>query len=380
MKKIYLLPVVFCAVFFSAGCCISSATEQVNTGKKIKTAFYVDKGSRGGGVVHLARLLTYSPQVEMTMVNGQDLRDGKLKNFDVIVMPGGSSRLQMESMAPAGVEALRDFVKNGGAYIGICAGCHITLDRPNRARILPCKYDGDAVGAAGEVPVDLSKEGAAILDIPAGRYTVTYSLGPILREAQWQHGDCQTLAVYKGSIGPIDRPGKSFYNTPAMVYGNFGKGKVIATSFHPEYRIETYNIFSGCFHAVTGVKLTPQIPVKNFRPLRVLYHFAAAQKKDHPAMIREILALEKRPELGLQLGIKEELLAHSDLLILPDTHTSTWADFVTKKNDLRIKNFMDHGGKVLAVGDGWNKIPNHPNLTRIKKGDCAVKAALEIAK
>ena len=85
--------------------------------KKIKTAFYVDKGSRGGGVLNLARLLSYSPELDVTLVHGKDLREGKLKNFDLLVMPGGSSKLQMESMGEKGVEELRSFVRNGGAEL-----------------------------------------------------------------------------------------------------------------------------------------------------------------------------------------------------------------------------------------------------------------------
>ena len=126
MKKLFLFAA---AALLFAGCAsIKSAApapkaaapaSKAYTGKKIKTGFYIDKGSQGGGVMHLARLLSYSPQIELTLLKGEDLRKGKLNGLDMIVMPGGSSETQMKTMAPEGVKALQDFVRNGGKYVGI---------------------------------------------------------------------------------------------------------------------------------------------------------------------------------------------------------------------------------------------------------------------
>ena len=377
MRKLILFLAAVIAVI-TAGC----AAPQLCTpyeGKKVKTAYFVDNGCHGGGVIHIARLLSYSPQVDITLIDGKDLREKKLDDFDLIVMPGGSSASQMRSMKPEGVEILRDFVRNGGSYLGICAGCHITLNRPERAAIMPYRYDREAVGWRADVFIDIADKGTKILDIPAGRYYVRYSRGPILKEDKWEHGSCETLATYQSSVGPVNRVGRSFYGTPAMIYGNFGKGKAIATSFHPEYNMNTWIIFQGCFYAVTGVKLTPALPVNNYRPLRVSYYFEGAQKKDRKAMLREYLALEKEPELGVQLGLSMEICSNVDAVILADANENHWKEFTKVQNDAIITDFMNRGGKVIAVGASWDKIPDHKNLIRLKQGDSAVDAALAIA-
>ena len=57
--------------------------------RKIRVGLYLDAGCRGGGVLHWARLLKTSPDVDFRMVDGRDVRAGRLAELDVLVMPGG---------------------------------------------------------------------------------------------------------------------------------------------------------------------------------------------------------------------------------------------------------------------------------------------------
>ena len=382
MKNFILLLCLLVGAVCLCGCagipCEKTSAAEYQ-GKKIKTAFYVDRGSNGGGVLHLARLLSYSPQLDVTLVHGEDLRNGKLKDFELLVMPGGSSKTQMVSMGEKGVEALRDFVRNGGSYVGVCAGFHITLNRKERARLLPYTYVPAAVGYRANVFMDLSDDGAKVLDVKAGRYLVTYSRGPIAKPEQWDQGKCRTLALYKSSVGPVNRVGKSFFNTPALIYGNFGKGKVIATSFHPEYRMETYELLYGCVYAVTGKKMTPVFPEKKFPPYRVLYYSGIATARGNRFAIKDILELEKSPEIAVNFSLSLASLDSSDIVVLPEgdknalqgLEKSGWLAILTK--------FMDKGGKVLAVGSAWDKMPAHANLTRVPAKSSLVDGVLRAA-
>jgi glutamine amidotransferase-like uncharacterized protein len=376
-----LIPVLMlCAGCATAPQC-SPAAEKCAvqyTGKKIKTGFYIDKGSRGGGVLNLAKLLYYSPQIELTLLKGEDLRNGKLEGLDMIVMPGGSSQLQMESMGKEGVKALQDFVRKGGAYVGICAGFHITLNRPERAQLMPYTYIREAVGYRADVQIDLSPEGAKLLDIKPGKRMVRYSRGPVAREAKWDKGNCKTYAKYTSSVGPLGRAGVSFFDTPALIYGNYGKGKVIASSFHPEYLTATYEIFVGMVYAATGVKITPVFPTASYRPLRVLYYIGGALK-GHAQSIKEVTALEKCPELAVKTGFDQDLLNETDLLIMPNGPES-WGKGLIKNGWVkRLVDFMDRGGKIVAAGKAWNTIPDHKNMIRIAADACLVKAAVKVA-
>ena len=384
MKKIFaFIPVLL----ICAGCAVCTPAPQKAapqkytgkyTGKKLKTAFYIDKGARGGGVTNLGRLLSFSPQIEMTMVNGEDLRKGKLKNFDLFVMPGGSSQLEMESMGAEGVKVLQEFIRKGGAYVGICAGFHIMLNRPERAQLVPYTYIREAVGARGDVQIDLSKEGAKILGVKPGKRMVRYSRGPIAKEAKWAKGSCKTYALYTSSISPLGKAGKSFFNTPALIAGTYGKGKVIASSFHPEYKVETYELFVGMVYYATGVRITPRIPVPAYRPLRTIY-YAGAAAKGHIQSIPEYVALERCTALQLSSSFGKGQLDYTDLLILPNSPANWRAGFLKGNWIAVFKAFMERGGKIIAAGDTWNFLPAHKNLTRLPADGCLVKAAAAAA-
>ena len=392
MKK--LLPLLLFALLLGAGCATGTAAKKCAApaqkcaaakkcakqykGKKIRTAFYIDKGARGGGVANLARLLSYSPQIEMTMVMGEDLRKGVLKNFDMVVMPGGSSELEMKSMGPEGVKALQDFIRKGGAYVGICAGFHIALNRPERAQLVPYTYIREAVGHRADVQIDLSKDGAKLLGIKPGKRFVRYSRGPIAKEAAWNKGTCKTYALYTSSVSPLGRAGKSFFNTPALIAGTYGKGKLIASSFHPEYRDDSYEIFVGMVYYATGVKITPQIPVPATRPLRVLY-YAGAAAGSHGQAIPEYIALERCTELQVTTDFGKGKLNYTDLLILPNAPANWREGFIKGNWNPIFKAFMDRGGKILYAGDTWDFLPAHKNLTKLPAKGCLVKAAKKIA-
>ncbi|MBR7104548.1 MAG: hypothetical protein IKC65_06370 [Lentisphaeria bacterium] len=379
MKKSASLFLCSIALLLLCGCACTAPRNAAAPAveKKIKTGFYIDLGSRGNGVLELARLLSYTPQLELRLLTGEDLRKGALKEIELLVMPGGSSKLQMRSMAPEGVKALREFVQNGGSYVGICAGFHITLNRKERAALLPYTYIPEAVGAKGHVFIDLSPEGADILNVKSGRYRVVYSRGPVAREGAWDKGSCQTLARYKSSVGPVNRPGKSFFNTPALICGTFGKGKVIATSFHPEYDAGTRALLHGCIYAVTGRKTAPVFPRKNFHPFRVAYYNTAPMTGNNQGAIKDLLALDSSPAISVQMGLSEQLLENVDILYLPDSPAHIWKDLAKGYLAGIMTCFMDNGGRVIAVGPGWDQMPSHRNLHRVPAGTSPVKAVLE---
>ena len=49
-----------------------------STTSKVKVGLFLDKGCFGNGTLLWARLLANSPQLELTLLDGQDVRYGKL--------------------------------------------------------------------------------------------------------------------------------------------------------------------------------------------------------------------------------------------------------------------------------------------------------------
>lgn len=378
-KKFVFLPVVslLSALFYGCVCGTIPDRAEVAVDKKLKVGFYVDDGSRSNGAFYWAQLLFYSPQLDVTLLDGKDIREGKLDSLDLLVIPGGSSALQVAAMQESGKKKVQEFVRNGGAYVGICAGFHCTLDRKERLQIMPYKYRHGASGSAAILAMELSDEGGKILGIDPGKYLVRYSLGPISTPAQWSHGKAQTLGVYKNSIGPQGRKGVNFFGAPAVIYGNFGKGKVVATSFHPESNVTTHPLALGCIYAVTGVKPTPVFPKRNYRPVRVAFWTPTTIGK---APMLRMLELDRHPDIDIILSSKTELnagiLRHVDVLVVPDAVDKKNIAFA-KNNASLLKEFMDNGGKVLVSGAEAKAFAAHENLVEVPAGKSFVTEALK---
>lgn len=59
----------------------------------------------------------------------EDIRQGQLKNFDLLIVPGGpdAGESYYEGMGDKGYEEIRNFVQRGGMYLGSCAGSYFPL-------------------------------------------------------------------------------------------------------------------------------------------------------------------------------------------------------------------------------------------------------------
>lgn len=346
--------------------------------KPVKVGFYVDDGSRNCGVLYWARLLAYSPQLELTLLEADDIHSGRLNGLDLLVIPGGSSARQCAKLKKSGMEIIRKFVADGGSFYGICAGFHCTLNRPERLRLLPFEYIPGAEGNTAVLAVDISERGGKLLGIDHGRYHVRYSHGPIARPGREPGvGWGEVLGAYKGTVSPDGRPVGNFFDTPAIIHGRFGKGKVIAAGFHPESNESTWQIGLGCIYAVTRVKPVPVFPKKRYRPVRVAYWAPAIVGK---RCIREWLELDRQPDLDANPVSHEELnrgiLSHSDVLILSDGREEIYKNLMDNRfmKD-RITDFLNRGGRVLASGSGGKFLPQHKNVMILPVGKSFVDEA-----
>lgn len=55
-------------------------------------------------------------------VNSSDIKTGKLGGYGLLIVPGGWASNKLKALGPEGSEAVRDFVRRGGGYLGICGG------------------------------------------------------------------------------------------------------------------------------------------------------------------------------------------------------------------------------------------------------------------
>ena len=380
MKKSCVFLLAMAVIMLSASCRTTACVKEkeVSESKKLRVGFYVDDGSRGGGVLKLARLIKYSPQFELILLDGKDLRDGKLSGVDLLLMPGGSSQKQYEAMQEEGAKAVRDFVSAGGSYFGVCAGFHCAMNRPERIKLLPYGRSGSA-GNQGPAAIEISEEGAKLLGVKPGWILGYYSMGPIsFKEKDWANSSAKTLAVYKNVITQVHMPTNKMFNAPAIIYGNHGKGKVVATSFHPEVFKGTHNIVFGCIKLVTGVKGKPVFPVKNRRPVRVGFYAANLRGKEYAPIW---LALDSHADIGAVTITTRDIdtgeLDDVDAFVIPPGNGDVIKSAL-KARSYGLKNFMDRGGVIISRSKEISDVIKHKNVIIVPEGKCFVPYVLQV--
>ena len=362
MKKLFIL--LFSALLFYS---LAAGAAP----KKLKIGLFIDFGAKGNGVLHLASLIAHSPQTELVTLMAEDIRAGKLKEVNVFVMPGGNSWRQVGAIGAEHVEKIHSFLKNGGGYVGTCAGMYNVIQgKPGvRMNLLPYDRYLQGGGPTAFIDVEISKEGAAIMGVKPGVYTVRYSGGPLVFQLKSgaKGGEGKTLGVFKTASARNVKNEKIFFNSPAVIYGTYGKGKIIATSFHPEYWDSNHHLMLGCFYAVTGVRMTPVFPQKNPRPWRV--GFVSTGLQGHEP-IRAMLDLERHPDIDVEYVMAAEvdqgIMRHLDFLVMPHGNPLFYKKSMkTPFAQQQLLKFMERGGVVLASGNAAEVVPGHKNLKKL---------------
>lgn len=218
--------------------CVALMTRlAVGDQRPLRVALFEDAGAGQKGINTVKEQFTRSGNVEVVLVKGEDIAGGVLSGFDVVVFTGGSGSKQGNALGEKGRENVRQFVRDGGGYLGICAGAYLActgfswgvgvLD----AKTVSPKWRR----GTGVVEVEVTPAGAQATGLPAGTNRIRYANGPILTP----HGrdpipPYETLAFFRTELAKNDTPVGAMVSAPAIVRGVFGKGRVIVSSPHPE--------------------------------------------------------------------------------------------------------------------------------------------------
>lgn len=215
---------------------LTSIEAQPPATNKIRVALFKDQGARPRD--HLIAALETAPDIALTLLDGEELRQGELKNFDLLLVPGGSALREAMSMKPEGRNEVRRFVSNGGLYMGICAGCYMMGEsKPAYLGLMPLETMDKAHWQRGKgyLPVEITPIGDEIFGTNQREMQILYHNGPVIDTSHMPPGTYFVpLAYYRGElVGRGGRPGVMI-NSVAMYLGRFGKGLVIGISPHPE--------------------------------------------------------------------------------------------------------------------------------------------------
>jgi predicted deacylase/phosphoribosylformylglycinamidine (FGAM) synthase-like amidotransferase family enzyme len=217
--------------------------------KALRIAVYDAGGVGGRGPRELDHIFQGMDDVLTRRVGAEDIREGTLRQFDLVIFPGGSGSKQATALELAGRESVRGFVEKGGGYMGICAGSYLaaanykwslaisnhktyceTLELPNIGRKSMWFR-----GLSATVKMELTDEGRAILGDMKGVMDVRYHNGPVMSPmGKTGLKAFRSLATFRSEVYKYKPQKGTMVNTPAIIAGNFGKGRVLCISPHPE--------------------------------------------------------------------------------------------------------------------------------------------------
>ncbi len=226
------LPLLLVAIGF-----VAARPAAAQPSDPIAVALFVDAGVSGKGPDLFEETAKASPDLKVTRVTAADVRTGKLRSFRVLVMPGGSGGGQANALDPTGREAVKAFVKGGGCYVGICAGCYLaSTGYPWSLDLLPARVIDRAnwLRGTGMLKLEFTADGKDWLKTTEPVAACKYANGPILEPIAGAREKLIPLAYYREELVPSgSRPGVML-NTPAAVAARYGRGWAIGISPHPE--------------------------------------------------------------------------------------------------------------------------------------------------
>ena len=290
---------------------------------KIKVALYLDNGCRGGGVIHLAQLLKSSPDVACDFINAADVQAEKLVGYDVLVMPGGGGYDRYTQLREEGFEKIRKYIREGGRYYGICAGIALALNDPKRLRLIPYTREKTPPRGGFSAAVKLNARAEELLGVPAGTRYFRYHDGPLPAKGEpVPDSEYEVLATFDSHVMQRGKSVNPMYGMPAIIYGRYGKGKVLVSVIHPEYFPSTHDVLGAGFKPLVGRPITFTYPKKSTRPLRVAFYAGEIDRTgDTRAVVEDALALAERPYVDVTFvsgeQIAEGALDHADVLLVP---------------------------------------------------------------
>ncbi len=161
-------------------------------------------------------------------------------------MPGGSASKQAKALGVKGRETIKDFVKQGGNYLGICAGSYLaTSDYNWSLGLLNAKVVDRKHWARGHGPVQITftDQGRKILAPKDSQTQIVYWQGPLLAPGDKKDLPAfDTLARYETEIAQNGAPKGVMKGTVAIAAGTFGKGRVVCFGPHPEKKDSTQDL------------------------------------------------------------------------------------------------------------------------------------------
>jgi len=198
----------------------------------VHVVLYNGRGVSQAGFEPALAAFEADPRFDAQVLSASELREQPLPIPGVVVFMGGSGTRQGQALGEQGRERVREFVRRGGGYVGVCGGAYLALQGEDRFFKLRLVAARNATG-------DAYLRGIAGLPIRFDEYSTVplhYANGPVFAPVpDVTLPPFTPLATFASDLflerygtKPGDMPG-----TPAIIAAVYGSGRVLLFSPNP---------------------------------------------------------------------------------------------------------------------------------------------------
>jgi glutamine amidotransferase-like uncharacterized protein len=176
---------------------------------------------------------------DLYVLKVKDFTLENLSQYSCIILPGGSGSMICNTLGPDARQSIIDYVKQGGSLLGVCAGAYaVSSGYDWSLGIINFELIDKKNAHRGEsnISFKMTELGRKILNLKDDVMPdVYYHNGPVWKIYEdKKEFTSNILATFEDDIYSINgNPGEA-PGTPAIIYEDFGAGKVIAISPHFE--------------------------------------------------------------------------------------------------------------------------------------------------
>ena len=255
----------------------------------VRAAVYADWGVSCAEFWNVSKLLACSPNYDVTFVDRADIANNVVnaRDFDLLLLSGGPIGVQERVVGASGRAAVTNFVRQGGALYGICAGTFSLLqtqDAKNpRFAVVPFRdMRGQPYRGWSDMTMRFTSDAERLLGIPnETRRSILYWGGPVMVPSEVPaDSDIRVLATYEGNVVNTFAGGKihPMSGCASIVGGRFGKGRVLASAIHPECSEATRDLVCTFLKYLTRREAKPVYPVHEPGAVKVAFSVDTATK------------------------------------------------------------------------------------------------------
>ncbi len=217
-------------------------------GRATCVALY-DGAGTGQSRDEVAAIVDAAPDMVLHHLGPADMTRAVLGRFHVVVFPGGGGSKQAAAIGSGGARSVREFVKEGGGYLGVCGGAFLASAHYSWSlglidtKVLTGAREVEGKGKkqmwyrgkASNVKMQLTAEGKRLFDGIPEHVAIKFQNGPIVSPKHRTGLPSYTVLAHFRSEKVLYEPQRgTMMGTPAVVSARFHRGRVMSISPHPE--------------------------------------------------------------------------------------------------------------------------------------------------